>query len=198
MVLVGGNSEKLTQVTTGFESQGDAVATQAKTAIPNLLMERIDTAGRFKGAANHVEGGDIAGRESSRPRPARLGAQTARACVARLHKLGTEPDQIDPLTIEIQQPFKPQFAFANGRAPEELDALADQVAAVVTDGYVMISPEYNHSMSPALGHLLNHFGSSQFSFKPSAIVTYTAGQWRGARAAANMRTYLSELGCLLV
>jgi NAD(P)H-dependent FMN reductase len=69
---------------------------------------------------------------------------------------------------------------------------------VAADAYVMINPEYNHSMSPALAHLLNHFGSSLFSFKPSAIVTYSAGQWGGARAAVVMRTFLSELGCLPV
>ncbi len=62
----------------------------------------------------------------------------------------------------------------------------------------MVSPEYNHSMSPALAHLLNHFGSSLFAFKPSAIVTYSAGQWGGTRAAVGMRTFLSELGCLPV
>ncbi len=53
-------------------------------------------------------------------------------------------------------------------------------------------------MSPALSHLLNHFGSSLFSYKPSAIVTYSAGQWGGMRAAVAMRTFLSELGCLSV
>jgi NAD(P)H-dependent FMN reductase len=62
----------------------------------------------------------------------------------------------------------------------------------------MVSPEYNHSMSPALAHLLNHFGSSLFSYKSSAIVTYSAGQWGGLRAAMGMRSYLSELGCLPV
>lgn len=45
---------------------------------------------------------------------------------------------------------------------------------------------------------MNHFGSSLYSYKPSAIVTYSAGQWGGARAAVNMRTFLSELGCLPV
>lgn len=62
----------------------------------------------------------------------------------------------------------------------------------------MVSPEYNHSMSPALANLLNHFGSSLFSYKPSAIVTYSAGQWGGMRAAVGMRSFLSELGCLPV
>jgi len=60
----------------------------------------------------------------------------------------------------------------------------------------MVSPEYNHAMGPALAHLVDHFGNSLFSFKLSAIVTYSSGQWGGARAAINMRTFLSELDCL--
>jgi NAD(P)H-dependent FMN reductase len=39
---------------------------------------------------------------------------------------------------------------------------------------------------------------SAFSFKPSLIATYSSGQWGGARAAVNMRTFLAELGCLPV
>ena len=53
-------------------------------------------------------------------------------------------------------------------------------------------------MSPALAHLLSHFGSSLYAYKPSAIATYSAVQWGGARAAINMRTFLAELGCLPV
>ena len=53
-------------------------------------------------------------------------------------------------------------------------------------------------MSPALAHLLNHFGSSRFAYKPSLIVTYSAGQWGGTRASVGMRPFLSELGCLPV
>lgn len=90
--------------------------------------------------------------------------------------------------------FKPHFAYAEGRAPTDLDGLADQIEAA--DAYVMISLEYNHSMSPALADLLNHFGSSRFGYKPSLIVTYSAGQWGGTRAGLVMRSFLSELGCL--
>ena len=103
---------------------------------------------------------------------------------------------IDALDFNTGDPFKPHFAYAQGKAPEPFETLAEAISAA--DGYVMVSPEYNHSMSPALAHLLNHFGSSLFSYKPSVIATYSAGQWGGARAAVNMRTYLSELGCLPV
>jgi NAD(P)H-dependent FMN reductase len=103
---------------------------------------------------------------------------------------------IDPLDYELGGIFKPHFAYAKSRVPSELQTLADKIQEA--QGYVMVSPEYNHSMSPALSHLLNHFGSSLFSYKPSSIVTYSAGQWGGTRAAVGMRSFLSELGCLPV
>lgn len=135
-------------------------------------------------------------RNSAPPHPARLGLRVADACRRRLIARGTEPELIDPLDIALPAPFKPHFSYARGKAPEALEALARVIETA--DGYVMVSPEYNHSMSPALAHLLNHFGSSLYSYKPSAIVTYSAGQWGGTRAAVNMRTFLSELGCLPV
>ena len=135
-------------------------------------------------------------RDSTPPRPARLGLRVARQCRNHLESLGHGAELIDSLSIELPGVFKPHFAYARGAAPQALEALADKIEAA--DGYVMVSPEYNHSMSPALAHLLNHFGSSLFSYKPSAIVTYSAGQWGGARAAVSMRTFLSELGCLPV
>ena len=135
-------------------------------------------------------------RDSTPPRPARLGLRVGRACAGRLGQLGHDVMLIDPLEVELPTTFKPHFAYPQGRAPQRMEELAERIDAA--DAYVMVSPEYNHSMSPALAHLLNHFGSSLFAFKPSAIVTYSAGQWGGARAAVAMRTFLAELGCLPV
>lgn len=135
-------------------------------------------------------------RNSAPPRPARLGARVAQACVTHLASDGHDVTLVDPLEILRPGAFKPHFAYGPGRAPEGLERLAQQIADA--DGFVMVSPEYNHSMSPALMDLLNHFGASLFAYKPSVIVTYSAGQWGGARAAVNMRTFLSELGCLPV
>lgn len=135
-------------------------------------------------------------RDSAPPRPRRLGERVARACAARLSAVGHDVELVDPLALDLPSPFKPHFAFAPGKAPEVLETLAGRIAAA--DGYVMVSPEYNHSMSPALADLLNRFGASLFAFKPSVIATYSAGRWGGARAAVNMRTFLAELGCLPV
>lgn len=116
-------------------------------------------------------------RDSTPPKPARLGFRVAQACLKCLE--GRYEDHqfelVDALDYPFDHIFKPHFAYPRSKAPDELNTLADKIAAA--DGYIMISPEYNHSLSPALAHLLNHFGSSLFSYKPSAIVTYSAGQW---------------------
>ncbi|MFP8965043.1 NADPH-dependent FMN reductase [Pokkaliibacter sp. CJK22405] len=137
-------------------------------------------------------------RQSQPPKPARLGARVARAMAAHLSSGNSDDviEIIDPLEYDLGEVFKPYFAYAPKNAPQALATLADKIRQA--DGYVMVSPEYNHSMSPALAHLLNHFGSSLYGFKPSLIVTYSAGQWGGARAAVGMRTFLGELGCLAV
>jgi NAD(P)H-dependent FMN reductase len=135
-------------------------------------------------------------RASGPPYPERLGLRVARACLGWLDAGADRAALVDPLDLQWPSAFKPHFAYRASDMPADLGELARQIAAA--DGYVMVSPEYNHSMSPALAHLLNHFGSSLFGFKPSAIVTYSAGQWGGARAAVGMRTFLAELGCLPV
>ncbi|WNK20205.1 NAD(P)H-dependent oxidoreductase [Halomonas piscis] len=137
-------------------------------------------------------------RQSTPPRPAQLGERVALACQAHLQSRldGASVTLIDPLDFDTGPVFKPHFAYSERRVPEPLEKLAQAIDAA--DAYVMVSPEYNHSMSPALADLLNHFGASRFAYKPSAIVTYSAGQWGGVRAAVGMRSFLSELGCLPV
>ena len=137
-------------------------------------------------------------RDSTPPRPARLGLRVARASLDCLQSRYSEHEfeLIDALDYPPEPVFKPHFAYAKSNVPPALSELADKIEQA--NGYIMVSPEYNHSMSPALAHLLNHFGSSLYSYKPSAIVTYSAGQWGGMRAAVGMRTFLSELGCLPV
>ncbi len=137
-------------------------------------------------------------RDSTPPKPARLGVRVVEAIFACLKSRYEEHEieLIDALDFPLETVFKPHFAYAKSKAPSGLNKLAEKIESA--DGFVMVSPEYNHSISPALANLLNHFGSSSFSYKPSAIVTYSAGQWGGMRAAVVMRTFLSELGCLPV
>ncbi|KAJ8604354.1 hypothetical protein CTAYLR_002539 [Chrysophaeum taylorii] len=133
-------------------------------------------------------------RSSGPPRPAPLGARVGAFMERAVARRGCEIDVVDPVVEALPLLEKPHFAY--GRAPAALDALAARLAAA--DAYVMVTPEYNHAPGPALLNLVDHFGSSIFSFKSSLIVSYSAGQWGGTRAAHALRPILSELGCLPV
>ena len=91
---------------------------------------------------------------------------------------------------------KPHFSYNKSQLPPELREMHEIL--IGGDAYITITPEYNHSPCPGLMNLMNHFGSSTFGFKPSGIVSYSAGQWGGTRAAHALRPFLSELGCLPV
>lgn len=134
-------------------------------------------------------------RTSSPPQPPRLGERVSAFLATELRQR-FDTQIVDPLAFPATEVFKPAFAYSQTAKPETLARMEELVRQA--DAYVMLSPEYNHCMSPALADLLNHFPSSAFSFKPSLIVTYSSGQWGGTRAAVNMRTFLSELGCLPV
>lgn len=135
-------------------------------------------------------------RESNPPKPERVGKRVALYLKAMVEGEGHSVEVVDPLDIQQSPVFKPHFSYSKEQAPVALAELSQKIEAA--DGYIMLSPEYNHSMSPALSHLLNHFGSSSFSYKPSLIATYSQGQWGGARAAMSMRNFLGELGCISV
>ena len=166
------------------------------------LSSSVATSSRNASAVGDVAGGlNVAvftgsTREEGPPFPARVGLRVGRWVSAQLEQRGHTVTVVDPVEVSLPMLRKPQFAYPPGGAPANLEELAATISAA--DAYVMVSPEYNHSVSPALANTLNHFGSSRFSYKPSGIVSYSQGQWGGTRAAIAMRPLLSELGCLPV
>jgi NAD(P)H-dependent FMN reductase len=58
------------------------------------------------------------------------------------------------------------------------------------DGFIFITPEYNHSVSPALANALS-FLSAEWANKAAGIVGY--GSASGVRAVEHLRGILSEL-----
>lgn len=62
-----------------------------------------------------------------------------------------------------------------------------------SDGYIPVSPEYNHTTSAALKNTLDYCLEEYF-FKPSAIVSYSAGSFGGINAAQHLRQIFAELG----
>jgi NAD(P)H-dependent FMN reductase len=90
-----------------------------------------------------------------------------------------------PLLDKMHKEFKP------GTAPESMEKLSQHFKN--SDGFLIVTGEYNHSIPPALKNLLDHFQKEYF-FKPSAIASYSAGSFGGVRAAVHLRAILGELG----
>jgi NAD(P)H-dependent FMN reductase len=62
-----------------------------------------------------------------------------------------------------------------------------------SDGFCVVTGEYNHGLPPALSNILDHF-QPEYLFKPCAIACYSAGRFGGVRAAVHLRAMVGELG----
>ena len=98
---------------------------------------------------------------------------------------------IDPLEYNLPFLDKMYKEYEPGTAPEKMEELAQKFKD--SDGFLIVTGEYNHSIPPALKNLLDHFQSEYF-FKPSAIASYSAGNFGGVRSAVHLRVILGELG----
>lgn len=143
----------------------------------------------------------ILGSTRSHGTPPVLSGRVGKWVVRCLESHGAfEVDVIDPLNpdkvADLPLLQRPHFTYSPGGAPEQLEALSERLKKA--DCYLFVTPEYNHMPSPALLNIINHFGASTWAFKPSAVASYSAGQWGGTRAAIGLRTALLEVGALPV
>lgn len=84
------------------------------------------------------------------------------------------------------------------RAPHHrTDRPTDQLSTVhamleESDGFVLVTPEYNHSFSGTIKNALDNF-MPEYHRKPFGIVSYSAGPFGGIRANEALRQVVSEL-----
>ena len=76
---------------------------------------------------------------------------------------------------------RPTFFEDPTKLPDSTKKLQEMIKGA--DCYLIVSPEYNHSIPPALSSVMGHFGGSNYKCKPSGIVTYSPGPFAGMRAA---------------
>jgi NAD(P)H-dependent FMN reductase len=73
--------------------------------------------------------------------------------------------------------------------PDEFKPLAKRIFSA--DAFILVSPEYNGSYSPAMKNLLDHFPKQHH--KPFGIVTASPGPLGGIRAAQQMQLLVNAL-----
>ncbi len=121
----------------------------------------------------------------------RQGIKAAKFIINKLSERDYKPILID--SKEYKLPFldKMHKEYESGKAPDMMEKLHRILKNA--DGFVIVSGEYNHSIPAALKNTLDHF-QSEYYFKPSAIVSYSAGPFGGLRVAVHLRAVLAELG----
>lgn len=124
-------------------------------------------------------------------RQARQGIKAARFVARKLEQRDHTVTMIDSEQYQLPILDRMHKEYDAGSAPDNMTAISQ--ALTVADGFVIVSAEYNHSIPAALKNLLDHF-QREYLYKPSAIVTYSAGPFGGVRALVNLRAILAELG----
>jgi NAD(P)H-dependent FMN reductase len=75
------------------------------------------------------------------------------------------------------------------KTPLEFKPLSERI--FTADAFILVSPEYNGSYSPAMKNLLDHFPKQHH--KPFGIVTASPGALGGIRAAQQLQLLVSAL-----
>merc|ERR1719300_2311643 len=122
-----------------------------------------------------------------------MGLRVARMITKQLEKDGAKPTLLDPLEVGaplLAQPL--HFMKDQSQAPQWM--MDTHKIIQDSQGFVIVTPEYNCSLPPALTNLLDHFPLPSFRHKPASIATYSMGMLGGARAYTVLRPFLSELG----
>lgn len=121
----------------------------------------------------------------------RQGIKAANFFIKKLEEKKIVTSLVDPLKMELPLLDKMYKEYRKDEAPAKMKAISNILSHA--DGFLIVTGEYNHSIPPALKNLLDHFQREYF-FKPSAIVSYSAGNYAGVRAAIHLRSILGELG----
>jgi len=124
-------------------------------------------------------------------RQARQGIKAARFVARMLERRDHAVTLIDSQQYNLPLLDRMYKEYETGTAPADMTTIGEALDAA--DGFVVVSAEYNHSIPAALKNLLDHF-QGEYLYKPSAIVTYSAGPFGGVRALVNLRAILAELG----
>ena len=130
-------------------------------------------------------------------RSERMGDRAAKWVLAQLRARGHEAVLVDAGALCLLLLDKMWKEIKDGPPPEyaELYAKLAPLAALYarTDGYLIVSGEYNNSVPPALSNLIDYF-LEEYSWRPAGIVCYSAGPYGGVRAAMQLRALLPEVG----
>ncbi|MBU0707120.1 NAD(P)H-dependent oxidoreductase [Patescibacteria group bacterium] len=123
----------------------------------------------------------------------RQGIKVAHWLARVIEERGFEVDFIDMKEKPLPFLDKRYVDYADD-APRLLKELHERLMRA--DGYLFVTPEYNHSVPAALKNFLDHFGP-EFYRKPAAVVSYSASKFGGIRVIDHLSDILLALGLIV-
>jgi len=87
-------------------------------------------------------------------RSERQGIKAARYLEKKLNERDVTVHFIDPMEYELPLLDKMYKEFPEGKAPEPMETIAKKFRE--SDGFLIVTGEYNHSIPPALKNILDH------------------------------------------
>ncbi|KAI8830900.1 NADPH-dependent FMN reductase [Chytriomyces cf. hyalinus JEL632] len=130
-------------------------------------------------------------------RPGRNCVRVSNFVQTHLQKPGVTLQVIDPLALNLPIVTNRYDAIkTQADCPPTLHALQKTLTAC--DAFVLVSPEYNHTIPPAISNTLAYFYAPEFAHKPVGIVSYSMGPFGGARASVALLPMVAELGMVAV
>ena len=124
-------------------------------------------------------------------RPGRIGLPIAHWVRERAAAAGHEVD-----LAELNLPFMDEPEMPGKRAYTKPHTIAWSARVEQAEAVLLVSPEYNHSYSPALKNALDYL-QHEWAAKPVGVVSY-GGASAGLRGAAALDQVLTTLGLVRV
>ncbi len=115
-----------------------------------------------------------------------------RRVAVHLHKLLSATEGIDAGLIDLrdhQLPMIQKVLTSPADAPEAFRDVAERMFQA--DAYIIVTPEYNGSYSPAMQNLFDHFPKRHH--KAFGLVTASPGALGGMRAAMQLQQFVLAL-----
>lgn len=112
------------------------------------------------------------------------------ALFLKKHLLAHTSHQVDIIDVrDWSLPLLQHVYTGIDKVPDTLKPLAERMFAA--DAFILLTPEYNGSYSPALQNLMDHFPKQ--AHKPFGIVTASVGAMGGMRASQQLLLLIPAL-----
>jgi NAD(P)H-dependent FMN reductase len=124
-------------------------------------------------------------------REGRQGIKVANYVRDQLKTRGHQVHFIDPLEYKSLLVFQDRYVWQKNPSAE-LTKVRDLLKE--SDGFFLVTPEYNYSYSPAIKQILDTFYLTEYRAKPFGLVSYSGGPHAGVRAIEQLKLAVTAIG----